>query len=288
MFEIIANAKINLFLEITGRRLDGYHTVDTVMQEISVSDKISVQLLSKNEGILIKTNIDSIPTDERNIAYKAARRFIDRSNADCGAEIVITKCIPHEAGMGGGSSDGAAVLKALNELCGKTLDQLAMHEIAASLGADVPFFLYGGTAHMTGIGTEYVSNLITPHLDLVVAKPNAGISTPAAYRYLDDLYCCFETNEPVDSKLIIDALGTSNIHKISERMFNRFEDAADELCPQTKVLRMFMQENSHGALLSGSGAAVFAIADSHLHAVKLKDLISKKFPDYYVCEANTV
>ncbi len=288
MFEIVANAKINLFLEITGRRSDGYHTIDTVMQEISVSDKISVRLLPKSEGILIKTNIDSIPTDERNIAYKAARRFFDKIDADCGAEIIITKNIPHEAGMGGGSSDGAAVLEALNELCENSLDIVALQEIAASMGADIPFFLYGGTAHMRGIGTEYVASIAMPELNLVVAKPTVGISTPAAYRYLDEIYSGFVSHQPVDSKQMIKALASGNIREISQSLFNRFEFAADELCPQTKELRLLMQEHSYGALLSGSGAAVFALVDSHSHAVKLKELVSKEFPDYYVCEAKTM
>ena len=115
MLKINANAKINLFLEITGRRSDGYHLVDTVMQEISLSDVLEVGLLDKRKGIKIKSNIDSIPTDERNIAHKAAKLFFERLGEECGVEIVLTKNIPHEAGMGGGSSDGAAVLEALNE-----------------------------------------------------------------------------------------------------------------------------------------------------------------------------
>ncbi len=288
MFKINANAKINLFLEITGRRSDGYHLVDTVMQEISLCDNIEIGLLEKGKGIRIKSNIDSIPTDERNIAYKAAKLFFDSIGEECGAEIVLTKNIPHEAGMGGGSSDGASVLKALNELCGKPLSIADLHNIAVCLGADVPFFLYGGTAHMQGIGTEYVSGLDTPHFDLVIAKPTSGISTPAAYKYLDDKYSGFVSHNAVDSKNIIEAISTGNYHNLSENLFNRFELAADELCPQSKELRLFMQKYSDGALLSGSGAAVFAVAESHMHALKLKELISNQFPDYYVCVAKTV
>lgn len=288
MYETLAHAKINLFLEITGRRSDGYHTVDTVMQEISIADKIAVKLLPKSEGIIIKTDIDSIPTDERNIAYKAARRFFDRISADCGAEIVIAKSIPHEAGMGGGSSDGAAVLKALNELCGNTLSIVDLHDIAAGMGADVPFFLYGGTAHMQGIGTEYVTSIPTPKLDLVVAKPMVGISTPAAYKYLDEIYSGFVSHDAVDSQHIIKVLSAGDIREISECFFNRFEIAADELCPQTRKLRLFMRDHSYGSLLSGSGAAVFAVADSHSHALKLKEMVSKEFPAYYVCVTKTV
>ena len=288
MLEINANAKVNLFLEITGRRSDGYHMVDTVMQEVSVADTLLLQLLPQNEGIRIKTNIDSIPTDERNIAYKAARRFFERAQVDCGVEIFIAKGIPHEAGMGGGSSDGAAVLKALNELCGNPLEKHELHEIAASMGADVPFFIYGGTALMSGIGTDLVSKLTSPELDIVIAKPSVGISTPAAYGYLDSLYDDFHNHTPIYSKPLIDALEAADSLEVARCMFNRFEEAADKLCPQVKALREFMSNNSYAAMLSGSGSAVFAIAESSLHANKIRDLISHQFPDYYVCVSKTI
>ena len=288
MLEIIANAKVNLFLEITGRRADGYHTVDTVMQEVAVSDTISLQLLPKNEGIRIKSNIDSIPTDARNIAYKAAKRFIDRAQVDCGFEIYLTKNIPHEAGMGGGSADGAAALKAMNELCGNPLDREGLHEIAATMGADVPFFIYGGTALMSGIGTEFVSSLATPELDLVIVKPTVGISTPAAYGYLDNLYDNFRDHIPQKSESLIDALKGADSACISKCLFNRFEEAADELCPQVKALRTFMRDNSYASLLSGSGSAVFAVAESPAHANRIRDLILRQFPDYYVCVSKTI
>lgn len=288
MLKINANAKINLFLEITGRRSDGYHLVDTVMQEISLSDVLEVGFLDKRKGIKIKSNIDTIPTDERNIAHKAAKLFFERLGEECGVEIVLTKNIPHEAGMGGGSSDGAAVLQALNELCGKPLSIQDLHNIAVCLGADVPFFLYGGTAHMQGIGTDYVSSIDTLKFDLVIAKPTAGISTPAAYKYLDDKYSGFISHNAVDSQNIINAISTGDYHTLSENLFNRFELAADELCPQSRELRMFMKKHSSGVLLSGSGASIFAVAESHSHALKLKELISNEFPDFYVSVAKTV
>ena len=288
MIQTCAYAKINMFLEITGRRSDGYHTVDTIMQEVAIADEIRIQLLPKRDGIIIKTNIDTIPTDERNIAYKAAKLVLDKVNANCGAEIVINKNVPHEAGMGGGSSDGAVVLKGLNELLGSPLRIKELHGIAAMMGADVPFFLYGGTALMKGIGTEYVSALPTPELNLVVAKPVVGVSTPAAYKYLDQMYSMFESHQPVDSQHMINALSLGSVSEISKLLFNRFEYAVDAICPQTKALREFMKEHSHGALLSGSGAAIFAIADSQRHAEKLKNIISAEYPDYFVCVTQTI
>ena len=129
MLSLSANAKINLFLEITGKRSDGYHTVETVMQEISLADGISLRLLPRSEGIKLKANISTIPLDERNIAYKAASKYIALSSVDCGVEITLNKKIPHEAGMGGGSSDGAAVLAGLNELCSEALNKIQMHNL---------------------------------------------------------------------------------------------------------------------------------------------------------------
>lgn len=286
--ELSANAKINLHLEITGRRSDGYHTVDTVMQEISISDRISLTLLPKSEGIRLQCNVPSVPCDARNIAYKAASKYLELSCVDCGALIILEKNIPHEAGLGGGSADGAAVLAGLNNLCCGVLDGTAMQSIAASLGADVPFFLYGGTALMGGIGTDFVERIGTPDFHLVIAKPPVGISTPAAYGYLDRIHNNFTDRLKTDYSPLINAIRQNSAKAISDSMYNVFETAADELCAPSKELRLFMREHSYGAMLSGSGSAVFAITDGRNHSAKLVDKLIREFPDCYVEYATTV
>ncbi len=288
MLEIIAYAKVNLFLEITGKLPNGYHTVDTVMQSVSLSDLISLELTSKDKGILIHTNIEEIPTDERNIAYKAAKKYLDASDIDCGVDIRLTKHIPSEAGMGGGSADGAAVLAGLNKLCGNMLSADDLHAIASSIGADIPFCIRGGTQRLAGIGTDLVERLNTPELSLVIAKPVAGISTPAAYGYLDKIHDNFKDHKAFSPEGHLISVRMNDGMGIAHSLYNRFGEASAELCSESNTLISFMKDNSHGALLSGSGAAVFAIADGDTHARRLEQIIKDRFPDYFVTTAQTV
>lgn len=288
MLEITAYAKVNLFLEITGKLPSGYHTVDTVMQSVSISDSIAIGLIPKRMGVLLHVDNDNIPTDGRNIAYKAAAKYLEASGADCGVEIYLKKNIPSEAGMGGGSADGAAVLVGINELCGGLLDDSKLCGIASTIGADVPFCINGGTQRLGGIGTDHIESFCSPELFLVVAKPNSGVSTPAAYGYLDELYKNFEGHSAVSSNELVEALRSGNDSVLQRFMFNRFEEASRGLCPESNELISFMAERSHGALLSGSGAAVFAVADGERQALALESSIRNKYSDYFVTLAKTV
>lgn len=281
MIEITANAKINLFLEITGKMKNGFHTVDTVMQSISLSDRVTLELLPASEGIVLTCNSAHVPTDDRNIAHKTAKAFLDKTQIDCGVSIHIEKNIPSEAGMGGGSADGAAVIVGLNDLCGKPLTDDELLAIAAAKGADIPFCVFGGTQHLCGTGTELLETLTAPELPIVIAKPSRGISTPAAYSHLDAIHDDFSDHIPVSSKELIEGLSGSFT------MFNRFEEVLPSLCPESKQLIDFLGERSHGALLSGSGAAVFAITDSRKHAFVLANTVAKAFPDCFVTVSHT-
>ncbi len=288
MLEITAYAKVNLFLEITGKLPSGYHTVDTVMQSVSISDSIAMGLIPKKNGVMLHVDDNNIPADERNIAYKVAKKYLEESGADCGVEMFLKKRIPSEAGMGGGSADGAAVLVGMNELCGRLLDVSKLCGIASGIGADVPFCINGGTQRLGGIGTEHIESFRSPELFLVVAKPNTGVSTPTAYRYLDGLYKNFENHSPVSSNELVEALRNGSDSVINDLMFNRFEEASRGLCPESNELISFMADRSLGALLSGSGAAVFAIADSESQALELENCIKNKYSDYFVTSAKTV
>ncbi len=288
MLEITAYAKINLFLEITGKLPSGYHTVDTVMQSVSLSDSIGIELISKDRGIILHVGDKHIPSDERNIAYRAARKYLEATKADCGVEIHLKKGIPSEAGMGGGSADGAAVLVGINKLCGGLLDNRELSGIASTIGADVPFCIEGGTQRLGGIGTDHIESFSSPELTLVVAKPCTGVSTPAAYGYLDTLYNDFSEHSSVSSAELVEALRSRKDNLIRKLMFNRFEEASRGLCPESNELISFMSERSLGALLSGSGAAVFAIAENDNQAIELEKSIRTHYPDYFVTTANTV
>ena len=179
-------AKINLALDVTGKLPNGYHDLESVFQTVGLYDEVEVELT--NSGIELSCDVpdefassDPIPCDERNIAYKAAKFFFEQNGMDCGCRIHIKKGIPSQAGMGGGSTDAAAVLYCLGRMTGKTISN------SEKLGADVPFFLTGGTAYVEGIGEK-----ITPIADysgriLVIAKGKEGVSTAEAYRNIDSL-----------------------------------------------------------------------------------------------------
>ena len=286
MLKIKANSKINLFLEITGKLSNGYHTVDTVMQSVSLSDFLELELAPKKDGIKLSCDVPMIPLDERNIAYKTAKAFLEDVGADCGVSIGIRKSIPSEAGMGGGSADGAAVLVGLNMLCGNPLVVSDLEQIAAKLGADIPFCIEGGTKRLLGIGTERAEQYTTRHLHLVIAKPQGGISTPEAYRLLDTIYGDFTDHKPKSPEGLIDYIcGKPGV--CSGVLFNRFESVLDQLCPASKDLIYYMRDHSHGSLLCGSGAAVFAVADSQSNAKALADKVKNKYPDCSVWTAET-
>ena len=177
--KVKAYAKINLWLDITGRRADGYHTLNTVMRRIDLYDDIEV-CADDTGNITIECDESAVPCDERNIAYKAVRAFSERIGKPAGAHIRITKRIPLEAGLGGSSTDGAAVLCALNELYGKPLGMPELCTLGASLGADVPFCITGGTEVCTGIG-EIMEPVGCADFAVVLIKPDFSCSTADAY-----------------------------------------------------------------------------------------------------------
>lgn len=287
MLEVVANAKINLFLEITGKLKNGYHTVDTVMQSVMIADTVKLELLSQNDGIKISCSDSDIPTDERNIAYKAARSFLSAAEAECGVFIDIVKHVPSQAGMGGGSADGAAVLLGLNQLCGSPFSVLELKEIASKLGADIPFCIDGGTQHLVGIGTETVDRLVSPDIYLIIAKPDAGISTPAAYGMLDLIHSDFYNHTPMLPDKTINALINGMSLQSSDTLFNRFEEVLPNLCAKSLDLINYIKSCGCNALLSGSGAAVFGIAENQKHAEKIASQINDYFPNCFTCVTKT-
>ena len=183
-------AKINLALDVVGKRADGYHTLETVFQTVSLYDTITVTLFPHRTGeqaIRILCNIPWIPKDERNIAWKAVDLFLKKTGCPVGFDIYLQKYIPSQAGLGGGSSDAAAVLYACNQLTGAGLSHAELCEMGLQLGADVPFFFYGGTAYAAGVGEEIQPLPYLGDVSVVLAKGKGGISTAAAYAAMDAL-----------------------------------------------------------------------------------------------------
>ena len=267
-----AHAKINLSLDVGQKGPSGYHALETVMQTISLADTVSVQK-TPEPGILVACTSactgmpdSDIPTDNRNTAYRAAAAVLERTHARAGVSITIVKRIPVQAGLGGGSSDAAAVLRALALLLDWHPSHHELASTAMSVGSDVPFFLTGGTALVEGIGQTVTPLPAPPPMHLVIAKPTAGVSTEAAYRALDD---CPTPRAPSTPGLLR-ALAKRDRDAVVRSMGNHFEYVVPELVPA--VAELMAQMRSHGALsvhLCGSGSAAFALAMSPSNATQI-------------------
>lgn len=267
-----APAKINLFLDIRGKRSDGYHIVSMVMQSISLYDEITV--IATNDGeIKISCSDDKIPIDENNTVYKAVELFFaETEKENKGIEVRIKKNIPSEAGLGGGSTDAAAVLHALNKMYDTELSCKELAEIGADIGADVPFCVYGGTMTAGGIGT-----ILSPLPDLaecylVIVKPDIGICTKTAYEKSD--LPEFSAIKGMDK--ITEAICESNIKSVAKNLYNKFEEVMG--LPEVEAIKEKMLEaGALGAAMTGSGSAVFGIFDND----DMRDDCAKKLEDEY-------
>lgn len=267
-----APAKINLFLDITGVRNDGYHFIESVFQTISIYDIVVLKLNDSND-ITISTNDINVPSNEKNIAYKAAEFFLNYIKTDkIGVDIYIEKNIPNQAGLGGGSSDAAAVLKGLNYLLDAKLSYEELNNIAVELGADVPFFINGGIAFANGIGEILTPLSPISKLHLVVAKGKNGISTVEAYKKIDTQY----NLQHKSSELILQAIKSNDMIKISNHCFNIFEYVT-ELDDVFNIKKIMLDNNALCSIMSGSGSAVFGIFPDENSASKCSDLLSKLY-----------
>ncbi len=247
-----AYAKVNLFLDITGRLENGYHTLNTVMQQVDIYDIVTVETVQSGNITITCTN-PAVPCNEKNIAYKAADAFLSKIGKVCGVSIGIEKNIPLEAGMGGSSTDGAAVLIALNESFGKPFTTEQLCEIGAGLGADVPFCILGGTAVCKGIGEIMTPVLCKKDYVLGIVKPEFSCSTPAAYKAYDENPLPIMKN--FDSFVSELSAGCENW---GGEMYNVFEQLYSN--PKIDAITRIMRENGAvGSILTGSGSAVFGV-----------------------------
>ena len=251
-----AYAKINLTLDIIGKREDGYHELSTVMQSISLCDDIEIKL-NDSGRINISCDAPGVPLDKRNTMYKAAEAVLSRAESPAGADIRLTKRIPSEAGLGGGSADAAAVIRALNKLLDEKLSETELFEIAAGVGADVPFCLKGGTCLCEGIGEKLTALKPMPDCFIVIVKPEEGVSTAEAYRAVDS----FENTETVRyTPAMLKALDSASICDAAASAGNRF-DAALAIPVVRKIEELLTENGALCAVMTGSGSAVFGIFD---------------------------
>jgi len=253
-------AKLNLFLEVVRRRPDGYHDLDTVMQAIGLFDDLVITP-HDSPSLSLECSEPSLPTDERNLVLRAATALRQHTGHRGGAHFVLTKRIPQQAGLGGGSSDAAGTLVGLNLAWGLGLARAELAEVAAAVGSDVPFFLHGGTARCTGRG-ESVQPIATPlALHYVVVCPPAGVPTADAYHRLRWPL----TSPPRRASILVNSLARGRFAEVAGGVYNRLEEAAFGLQPELRKLKARLARIPLFAAvcMTGSGSAFFGLCSEH-------------------------
>lgn len=272
-------AKINLTLDVTGKRDDGYHEVEMIMQTLSLYDIIIIDKIDK--GIEISCNLRYIPTDKNNIAYKAAEMFFEKCGISGGAKIRIHKNIPVSAGLAGGSGNGGAVLCSLNKLYGNPLSFNELLELGAKLGADVAFCIEGGTQVCRGIGEIMTEVKGMKPMTVLLVKSPVSVSTPYIYKKIDEE----EISKHPDTKAMILAIESGDIKKISKHLSNVMEPVTVALHPQIKGIKeKMLKDGALGAMMSGSGPTVFGIFEDEVKAKDSADSFFKQFSEVYICK----
>ena len=284
-----AYAKINLHLDITGRLEGGFHAVSTVMQTLSLCDEVTVSDIAeaeKNE-FFVSCNVSDVPTDDSNLAVKAAKLFCERVGICLFARIHIEKNIPMAAGMAGGSADGAAVLRGLNRALGEPLTVGELCAIGSKLGADVPFCIVGGTVYADGKGDILHELPKMPECVIVAACEGEGVSTPWAYRLLDGIYGNFTEDSvyvPKSTDGLITALEKGDVKAVAANIYNIFEPPVlSERPVAERVKGMLLDGGAVAAMMSGSGPSVFGIFLCEKCAKGAAELIKKNGFTPYVC-----
>ena len=250
-----AMAKINLALDVLGKRPDGYHDVRMIMQTISMYDALDIQI-KKEPGIELSTNLPYVPADSRNLAYKAADLLMQEFHIKEGLQIHLEKFIPVSAGMAGGSSDAAAVLVGVNNLFRLGLSQEELMKRGSTLGADIPYCVMRGTALAEGIGEKLTPLPSVPECFVLVGKPPVSVSTKAAYESLR--LDAIDQRPDIDG--MIESLKAGDLRGITSRMQNVFQPGISEAHPVIGDIIKLMEENgAMKAIMSGSGPSVFGV-----------------------------
>ena len=276
-----AFAKVNLTLDVLEKRDDGYHDIQSVMQTISLRDDVEIDV-DTGKPWKLTCSMDGIPEDDRNLAWKAAEVFYATTGIQTdGIEIRITKRIPTEAGLGGGSADAAAVLRALNKHYGSPLSILALAEVGAQVGSDVPFCVVGGTAAVEGRGDRLRKLPDLPDCVFVVCKPDFSSSTPELYRKIDETAVA----KRPDHRSMESAILAGDLGKIAENLCNVFDPivTADHL-ELNYIKSIFNNYGAVGYQMSGSGSAVYAIVSEFEYAAVICGMLKENYPQIYIAK----
>lgn len=260
-----ACAKINICLDVTGIREDGYHSIESVMLCVTLADDVTVEK-TDDIGITLECSRSDLPTGEKNLAYKAAAAFYEYIEENPRVHIKLIKNIPDQAGLAGGSADAAAVLRALNTLTGACLSDETLRKIAEGIGSDVIFCVSSDPSFVSGRGEiiDYCAPL--PECTVLLAKGNSGVKTPGAYRSLDVMYGDYSKRGGL-AKKCFDAMYSGGLDAISESAFNIFEEIVIPNDPEISLIKDEMKRNGASlSLMSGSGSAVFGLYRSESDA----------------------
>ena len=251
-----AYAKLNLTLDVTAKRDDGYHDMLMVMQTVSVTDSIVLEQTGE-KGIRASSNFRYIPTDERNLAVRAAGAYLDAVGEEKNGILVrMDKSIPVGAGMAGGSADAAAVLRGMNRLHGNRMNRRELEKLGEQVGSDVAFCVAGGTALARGRGEVLEDLTPMPDCAIVICKPGFSISTPELFRKLDQT----GLRTHPDTAGMLSALESGNLKEISMRMFNVFEEVDDRrMRSEAEIKHVLLDYGALGAVMTGTGSAVFGV-----------------------------
>ena len=278
-----AYAKINLYLDVVGKRDDGFHCIKTVMHSLSLCDDVTV-IVSDSRELSIRLQINGnkyLPTDDKNLAYRAAELFYKRLCKSAAVTIKLTKRIPVSAGLAGGSSDAAAVLRALNRMNKRPFTVKELCRIGAELGSDVPYCILGKTALCEGRGEILTRIRTNAVLNAVIAGADDRVSTPMAYKALDVAYNDFKDVSLTDAeeKYRLFETNFKSDKSISKYIYNIFESVVLSECPKAKALKEeLLSLGAECAMMSGSGPSVFALFDTMDDALAAKsELISKGY-----------
>lgn len=276
---LLTPAKINLSIDVTDRLENGYHTVEMIMQSIDLCDTVTVQ--KRQSGISISCSERFVPKDQRNIAWKAAEVFFSECPEKGGAHITLKKQIPVAAGLAGGSTNAAGVLKALNALYGHHLTSTRLVQLSKRLGADVAFCLDGGTQLAKGIGDELTVLPDLIGIYVVLVKPTFPVSTPWVYKSLklDDL------GERPDTSGLINAIEAEDINYIARGMRNVLESVTVKEYPELKgIMDKLTEYGALGSRMSGSGPTVFGLFDDAKRASFAREQLSKEYQQVFMAE----
>mgnify|MGYP005768051087 FL=1 len=273
-------AKLNLSLDVLGRRSDGYHDLRMIMQSVSLSDGVKLET-GTGEGVRVATNLSFLPNNEKNLAAAAALRFFERTGAECGGvSITLDKHIPVCAGMGGGSSDAAAVLRGLNALTGTPLTPMELAELGGAVGSDVPYCVLGGTALAEGRGEVLTPLPTLPPCTFVLCKPTFSISTPQLFALVDAV----KLRARPDTAGLVAALKAGDLAGVARRMYNVFGDVLPERQRRTveEIRAVLLSHGALGASMSGTGPTVFGLFDDETRARGAWEELKESFRDTFL------